>query len=100
MNETLRTDDPRPWQREMRAVLQASYPNGVPPEDYEPLVYVLSDRMSFRSVAHLLEDCGIRDYATAYNDVLGIVDRHDQYAATAKPILEKLVRHGFDPAAE
>src|SRR5437660_1504012 len=44
MNETLRTDDPRPWQREMRAVLQATYPNGVPPEDYEPLVYVLSDR--------------------------------------------------------
>jgi hypothetical protein len=84
----------------MRRILRAAYPEGVPAEEYEPLVYVLSSTMSFRSVAHLLEDCGIRDYPGAYNDVLGIVDRHDRYAEAAKPVLEKLIRHGYDPNAE
>src|SRR5437899_1879770 len=87
----------RPWQAEMRRILRAAYPEGVPADEYEPLVYVLSDTMSFRSVAHLLEDCGVRDYAGAYNEVLGIVDRHELYAERAKPVLEKLIRHGYDP---
>jgi hypothetical protein len=84
----------------MRRILRAAYPAGVPAEEYEPLVYVLSQSMSFRSVAHLMEDCGIREYVGAYNDVLGIVDRHDLYAEAAKPVLEKLLRHGYDPNAE
>ena len=84
----------------MRRVLRATYPEGVPADEYELLVYVLSDTMSFRSVAHLLEDCGVRDYTSAYQDVMGIVDRHELYAEKAKPILEKLIRHGYDPTAE
>ena len=90
----------RPWQAEMRRVLRSTYPEGVPADEYDSLVYVLSNRMSFRSIAHLLEDCGVRDYPGAYNDVLGIVGRHDRYAEKAKPVLEKLIRHGYDPDAE
>jgi hypothetical protein len=84
----------------MRRIFRATYPQGVPPEEYEPLVYVLADTMSIRSVAHLLSDCGVKDYYAVYNDVLGIVDRHDLYAEAAKPVLEKLIRHGYDPNAE
>lgn len=100
MNDTQLSDEIRPWQREMRQILRATYPDGVPSDEYELLVYVLSDTMSFRSVAHLLSDFGVRNYYLAYNDVLGIVDRHDLYAEKAKPILEKLIRHGYDPTAE
>jgi hypothetical protein len=100
MNEMKPVDSVEPWLRRDAAVLRAAYPNGVPPEEYEPLVYILADTMSFRGVAHLLDSCGIRDYYGAYNDVLGIVDRHDQYAEAAKPVLEKLIRHGYDPNAE
>jgi hypothetical protein len=100
MNESQRTQDVEPWLRRDGAILRAAYPNGVPPEEYEPLVYVLADTASFRGVAYLLDYCGIRDYYGAYNDVLGIVDRHDLYTDAAKPILEKLIRHGYDPNAE
>jgi hypothetical protein len=100
MSHPISDNTVRPWQAEMRGVLQATYPEGVPANEYESLVYVLSDGMSFRSVAHLLEDCGIRDYAGAYQDVMGIVDRHELYAEKAKPVLEKLIRHGYDPTAE
>ena len=100
MNSSIPDNAVRPWQAEMRRILRAAYPKGVPADEYELLVYVLSNRMSFRSVAHLLEDCGVRDYPGVYNDVLGIVDRHELYAEKAKPILEKLIRHGYDPAAE
>jgi hypothetical protein len=100
MNDTPQTKDVEPWMVRDAAVLRAAYPNGVPPEEYEPLVYVLADVMSFRALAHLLDYCNIRDYCGAYNDVLGIVDRHDRYAEAAKPVLEKLIRHGYDPNAE
>jgi hypothetical protein len=100
MNDTPHAIEVEPWMLRDGAVLRSAYPNGVPPEEYEPLVYVLADVMSFRGVAHLLEYCGIRDYIGAYNDVLGIVDRHELYAEKAKPILEKLIRHGYDPTAE
>jgi len=101
MSTTYDLNDPtRPWQSEMRRIFRATYPNGVPLEEYRPLVYVLCESMSQRSVAHLLNDCGVREYHLAYNDVLGIAYRHDEYAEAAKPILEKLIRHGYDPNAE
>lgn len=100
MDDTSQAKKVDPWMLRDGAVLRAAYPNGVPPEEYEPLVYVLADTMSFRGVAGLLDYCGIQDYISAYNDVLGIVDRHDRYAEAAKPVLEKLIRHGYDPDAE
>jgi hypothetical protein len=92
--------DVETWMLRDGTVLRAAYPNGVPPEEYDLLIYVLADTMSFRGVSQLLDHCGIRDYTNAYQDVMGVVDRHDLYAERAKPVLEKLIRHGYDPTAE
>jgi hypothetical protein len=100
MNEIAHSKDVEPWMRRDGNVLRATYPHGVPPEEYEPLVYILADTTSYRGVSQLLEYCGIRDYTNAYQDVMGVVDRHDLYAERAKPVLEKLIRHGYDPNAE
>jgi hypothetical protein len=100
MNDIARSKDVELWMLRDSEVLRTTYPDGVPPDEYEPLVYILSDTMSFRGVSELLDYCGIRDYTNAYQDVMGIVDRHELYAEKAKPILEKLIRHGYDPTAE
>jgi hypothetical protein len=100
MNDAVHTKNFDPWLLRDSAVLRAAYPEGVPPDEYEPLVYILADTMSFRGVSELLDYCGIQDYTSAYQDVMGVVDRHDLYADRAKPVLEKLIRHGYDPAAE
>jgi hypothetical protein len=100
MNDTARTKDVEPWMLRDSAVLRAAYPDGVPADEYEPLVYILADTMSFRGVSELLDYCGIREYISAYNDVQGIVDRHELYSEAAKPVLEKLTCHGYDPTAE
>jgi hypothetical protein len=100
MNDMQSAQDVDPWLLRDSAVIRAAYPTGVPSEEYESLVYVLADSMSFRGVSRLLDYCGIRNYYLAYNDVLGIVDRHEIHAEKAKPILEKLIRHGYDPNAE
>ena len=80
--------------------VRAAYPGGVPADEYRPLVYVLCEALSQRNAATVIEACGVKDYYPAYNDILGIAYRHAEYAAAAKPVLEKLIRHGFDPNAE
>jgi hypothetical protein len=80
--------------------IQAAYPQGVPPAEYEPLIYVLCESMSMRGAAETLDLCGIREYISAYNDIQGIAYNHAAYAEAAKPVLEKLIHHGYDPAAE
>ncbi len=77
--------------------IQATYPHGVPAVEYEPLVYVLCESMSMRGAAEALDLCGVREYISAYNDIQGIAYNHAAYAERAKPVLEKLMRHGFVP---
>ena len=84
---------------DVRAI-RAAYPDGVPPEEYGPLVYLLCESMSMRGAARTLELCGLRDYYGAYNDIQGIAYRHEEFAESAKPVLGKLMRHGFVPDAE
>src|SRR5437763_14028216 len=84
---------------DVRAI-RAAYPDGVPPEEYEPLVYLLCESMSMRGAARTLELCGVRDYYGAYNDIQGVAYNHARYAEAAKPVLEKLMRHGFVPDAD
>ena len=83
----------------VRAILEA-YPDGVPAAEYEPLLYVLCESMSMRGAAETLDLCGIREYIGAYNDIQGVAYNHAEFAERAKPILEKLIRHGYDPNAE
>ena len=84
---------------DVRAI-RAAYPDGVPPEEYEPLVYLLCESMSMRGAARTLELSGVRDYFGAYNDIQGVAYNHAQYAEAAKPVLGKLMRHGFVPDAD
>src|SRR5687768_15328347 len=84
---------------DVRAI-RAAYPDGVPAAEYEPLVYLLCESMSMRGAAMTLDLCGIREYIAAYNDIQGIAYNHAEYAEAAKPVLEKLIRHGYDPDAE
>src|SRR3954454_11941770 len=89
-----------PWRRHDVGVLLAAYPDGVPAEEYDLLVYVLSETCSHRGAAYLLNDCGFRDYIGAYHDVLGIAGRPEQYAEASKPVLAKLIAHGYDSDAD
>jgi hypothetical protein len=99
MNDSASDVVPEYLANDVRAI-RAAYPQGVPQEEYEPLLYVLCESMSMRNVAHTLELCGIRDYSGAYNDIQGIAYNHAQYAEAAKPVLERLMRHGFVPDAD
>ena len=63
MNDRLTTTTLSRGRLEMRRVLRAAYPDGVPPEEYEAArLHPEPTRCHSASVAHLLEDCGIRDY--------------------------------------
>jgi hypothetical protein len=97
MNDT--TTIPPELANHVRAVREA-YPHGVPAAEYEPLVYILCESMSMRGAAKTLELCGIREYIGAYNDIQGVAYNHAEFADRAKPVLEKLIRHGYDPTAE
>ena len=99
MNGSASDTVPEYLANDVRAI-RAAYPQGVPQEEYWPLLYVLCESMSMRNAAHTLELCGIRDYSGAYNDIQGVAYNHAEYAEAAKPVLEKLIRHGYDPAAE
>lgn len=100
MNAPEQVKSAPPYLADVVNTMRAAYPDGVPAAEYRPLVYVLCESMSQRNVATVLDVCGVREYYAAYNDVLGIAYRAEEYAEAAKPILEKLIRHGFDPNAE
>jgi hypothetical protein len=90
------------YRRDTYRAIRETYPDGVPPDEYDPLVYVLYEvgQMSYRSVAHVLYDCGVQEYHHAYHDAIRVDSQKDKYAGAAKPVLEKLIRHGYDPTAE
>jgi hypothetical protein len=95
-------DQVPPWRQDTYRVIRSTYPDGVPSDEYDPLVYVLHEvgQMSYRSVASVLDDCGVQEYHRAYHDAIRVDSQKDKYAVAAKPVLEKLTRHGFDPTAE
>ena len=62
-----------------------------------PLVYVFTESMNLRGVAEVLDYCGLKEYPLGYHDAMGAVDQTEKYAAAARPVVEKLMRHGYDP---
>jgi hypothetical protein len=86
-----------PWVENAGRAIQGAYPNGVPADEFLPLVYVLTESMGQRVVARVLDCAGLREYPLGYHDALCVVGQSEQYAAAARPILEKLTRHGYDP---
>jgi hypothetical protein len=55
------------------AMLQCAFPEGVPEALYLPLLAVLSEHMSQRSLAKVIEAFTEKDYAYVYNDVLYVL---------------------------
>jgi hypothetical protein len=86
-----------PWIENAGRAIRGTYPNGVPADEFLPLVYVLTESMGLRVVARVLDYAGLKEYPLGYHDALCVVDQTEKYAAAARPIREKLTRHGYDP---
>jgi Protein of unknown function (DUF3349) len=80
---------------ELRAVLSAAFPGGVPESQYLPLLAVLVERLSLRNVAELIAAHTGREWPVAYNDALAAESRSDELAAAAGEVRRLLERHGF-----
>jgi hypothetical protein len=52
-------------------MLRGAYPTGIPKEDYEPLLSLLYEGMSFRTLATTLAHCTGKDYLEVLNDAYG-----------------------------
>jgi hypothetical protein len=88
-----------PYLTETADMVRAAFPNGVPEEAYLPLLALLLEGMSFRTLATVGSYCTGKPYGRVYNDVLGLESpgatppsEYSAYAATA----EALRQHGYD----
>src|SRR5947209_16695063 len=52
------------------ALLQRTFPQGLPEEDYFPVLSILGEQMSNRSLASVISHFTGFDYAIVFNDVL------------------------------
>jgi len=98
MSQPQQAEPVAPWIENAGRAIRGAYPNGVPADEFLPLVYVLTESLGLRVVARVLDHAGLREYPLGYHDALCVVDQTEKYAAAAQPILEKLLRHGYDPA--
>lgn len=53
-------------------MLQCAFPDGVEPDDYIPLLVLLRAGMNIRGTANVVSLFSGRDYASRYNDMLGV----------------------------
>jgi hypothetical protein len=88
-----------PYLRSTQEMLRRAYPEGIPEDDYLPLLALLHAHMSFRTLARVMADATGRAYETVYQDVLGAASPHQP----GKPPLIDLERvrlrlqpHGFE----
>ncbi|MBE9008966.1 DUF3349 domain-containing protein [Pseudanabaenaceae cyanobacterium LEGE 13415] len=76
-------------------LLQSAFPQGIENQDYLPLLVLLHDQMSDRSLAQVIAEFVGRDYPAVLNDVYGI-----NAASVARESLEnvkqKLIRGGYE----
>ena len=80
---------------ELRAVLSAAFPGGVPESQYLPLLTVLVEHLSLRNVADLIAAHTGREWPVVYNDALAAESRAGELAAAAGEVHRLLERHGF-----
>jgi hypothetical protein len=52
-------------------MLRCAYPDGVPDEDYNALLAVLHEEMSFRTESDVLSALTRKDWGRVYNDISG-----------------------------
>jgi hypothetical protein len=100
MNDSVQVEPASPWIENAANAIRAAFPHGVPDGDFAPLVWVLNQSMSFRGVARVLDRCGLREHPLGYHDAIRVASESEKYAEAAKPVLEKLIRHGYQPDVE
>jgi hypothetical protein len=76
-------------------MLSCAYPDGVPADEYQPLLRVLAEHMSQRQLASAIYACFGGDDATIANDVLGryeyaVSDEAEQH------VVSRLMAFGFE----
>jgi hypothetical protein len=97
MNTSAQKDELRPEHRSTAAMIRAAFPNGVPDEAYLPLLALLHECMSFRSIAAVIPHCTTnKSYIDVYHDVMGAVSHEGPDAKAIEPVKKLLQAHGYD----
>lgn len=76
-------------------MLECAFPNGIDEEDYLPLLAVLYDEMSDRTLARVIADFTGRDYFVVLNDVYRVGVTEALPLEVANSIKPKLVSCGY-----
>lgn len=77
-------------------VLSRAFPHGVPQHLYTPLISVLREEMSFRSIARALEMTFGTDYIKALNDAYGAQPLDALVANDLQEVQERLQEGGYN----
>jgi hypothetical protein len=85
-----------PELRETEAMIRATYPTGVPEDEYFALLALLYEGMGFRTVASVVSYVTGKPRAGVYNDVMGAVSEPELSAASIDGVRRKLQEHGYD----
>jgi hypothetical protein len=96
MSISAQKEELRPEHRSTAEMIRASFPNGVPEDAYLPLLVLLHERMSFRSIATVVSFCTGKPYITVYHDVLGAVSHEGPDVNAVEPVKRLLQQHGYD----
>jgi len=96
MSTSIQKGELPPEHRSTAAMIRAAFPNGVSDEAYLPLLALLHERMSFRSIATVVPHCTDRSYIDVYHDMMGAVSHEGPAANTIEPVKKLLQAHGYD----
>ena len=82
--------------QETESMLRSAFPSGVPEADYFPLLDLLYEEMSVRTVATVVANFTGKSHWRVYNDVLSAVSGQGADAAAKESVRHLLRRHGYD----
>jgi hypothetical protein len=88
-----------PYLVETADMIRAAFPDGVSDEAYRPLLALLLEGMSFRTLATVVSYCTGESYYKVYNDVLGIESPGAPPPSELPaygPVAAALRQHGYD----
>jgi len=80
-------------------LVSSAFPQGVPEEDYRPLLTLLGESLSYRGLAEVMAHCTGKDYALVYNDVLAVgspFGAGKPELAAIERVRKRLVPFGYD----
>ncbi|NNJ76904.1 MAG: hypothetical protein HKP56_17295 [Anderseniella sp.] len=87
-----------PYLVSSRYMLKSAFPGGVSEEHLEAAAAILSERLSLRNIAKVLEACGYVSAGDGYHFAMAaLADAHLEPNRQRKKVMVKLLReHGFD----